>query len=58
LGPNEYYAQRTNLTRPDASTVGPGGNVVDRARINRTLNVLDKNETPAKPLGQPHSNGF
>lgn len=57
-GSNEYYAQRVNLTRPDASTVGPGGNTVDRARINKTLNVLDKNSTQSKPLGQSHTSGY
>lgn len=57
-GPNQYYAQRIDLTRPDMSTVGPGGNQVDRGRINRTMNELDKNQTQANPLGQSHSNGF
>lgn len=58
LGDNEYSALRIDLTRPDASTVGPGGNQVDRSQINRTLNELDKNQTQSKPLGQSHSNGF
>lgn len=56
-GPNENYAQRINLTRPDASTVAPGGNVFDRAEFQSvmgTKTVLDKNATQGKPLGQSH----
>jgi hypothetical protein len=55
-GPNQYAAPAPS--RPDASTVGPGGNVVDRRQIPKTLNVLDKNETPANPLGQPGTTGY
>jgi hypothetical protein len=55
---NEYYAQNLGLSRPDASIVGPGGNTVDRGAINKTLNVLDKNSTQSKPLGQSGTTGF
>lgn len=55
-GPNQYAAPAPH--RADASTVGPGGNTVDRNMIPKTMNVLDKNETAAKPLGQSHSTGF
>lgn len=60
-GPNENYAQRVHLTRPDASTVGPGGNVFDRglfSDIAGTKGATDKNSTQAKPLGQVHTTGF
>jgi hypothetical protein len=65
LGPNEY-AGFVAPSRPDQSTIaqsggyygGSGGNQVDPARINRTQNELDKNQTQQKPLGQSHSNGF
>ena len=58
-GPNQNYANNLNLSRPDASTVGPGGNVVDRARINRNGAGLDENRlSPQKPLGEPQTDGF
>lgn len=48
-GPNEY-AGNVAPSRPDASTVGPGGNTVDRKAIPKTLT---ESGTPnaAKPLG-------
>lgn len=55
-GPNEYSAQRLNLTRADQSTVGPGGNTVDRNRINKTMGGSGA-QTQPKPLGTPESRG-
>ena len=54
-GPNQYAAPAPH--RPDASTVGPGGNIVDRARIPANSETLSKNQTPANPLGTPDNYG-
>jgi hypothetical protein len=56
-GPNQYSGF-VAPSRPDASTVGPGGNTVDRARINRNSDVIDKGaQSPAFPLGKPNNLG-
>lgn len=55
-GPNEY-AGFVAPSRPDASTVGPGGNVFDRANFERvagTKTTLDQNASASKPAGQSH----
>lgn len=56
-GMNEY-AGFVAPSRPDASIVGPGGNTVDRARINRSVTSVDKgNLSQAHPLGEPQNGG-
>lgn len=56
-GPNQY-AGNVVPSRPDASTVGPGGNTVDRNRIPRNSETLNKgSRTPAHPLGTPDNYG-
>jgi hypothetical protein len=47
------YAGFVAPKRADQSTVGPGGNTVDRAAINRTVTSVSKNATPAFPCGVP-----
>jgi hypothetical protein len=56
-GANEYHGF-VAPSRPDASIVGPGGNSVDRARINRNSDAIDKGSpSPAFPLGKPNNFG-
>jgi hypothetical protein len=57
VGGRNEYAGFVAPSRPDASTVGPGGNTVDRgelASVRGTKTMLDKNSTQSKPLGQSH----
>lgn len=56
-GPNEY-AGFVAPKRADASTVGPGGNIVDKNRIPKTMNTADKNNNQAHPLGNPGTTGY
>lgn len=51
IGVDNEYAGFAAPSRPDASTVGPGGNTVDRSRINPTLNQVSTSKTTAKPGG-------
>jgi hypothetical protein len=45
------YAGFVAPKRPDMSTVGPGGNTVDRGAINKTLDTYEQHGSPSKPLG-------
>jgi hypothetical protein len=51
-GPNEY-AGFVAPKRADQSTVGPGGNTVDRGAINRSVTSVSKQGTAAFPGGVP-----
>lgn len=60
-GPNEYYAQHVGLAPAIGIPMEAGGNTVDRARfveVAGTKNVLSKNQTQNKPLGQSGTTGF
>lgn len=57
VGIQNEYAGFKAPARPDASTVGPGGNVVDRNRIPKTMGGSGA-ETQAKPLGKPVARGY
>lgn len=61
LGPNEY-AGNVAPKRADASTVtyygDKGGNTVDRSRINKTMDRVSTQGSPAKPGGQISSSGY
>jgi hypothetical protein len=68
-GEGGQYAGFVAPARADASTTagapgayykddGEQGNVVDRQRINPTLNVADPNKTTAKPAGPQSTSGF
>lgn len=68
-GGNDYYADKVTPKRADVTTNaqaggyygGSGGNAFDRSefvKVAGTKNVLDKNETQAKPLGKSGSTGW
>jgi hypothetical protein len=65
-GPNEYVKP---IRRADQSTVGgasgsyykgsnENGNVVDRSRINKTLDNVSNQGSPTKPGGTSSGSGY
>jgi len=60
-GANEY-AGNNAPSRPDKSTTGyygdPGGNVVDRSKINRTKDAVSSHGSQAFPGGESTGSGF
>lgn len=57
VGVENRYAGFVAPSRPDASTVAPGGNVVDRNQIPKTMGASGA-ESQAKPLGKPVARAY
>ncbi len=57
VGKLTEYAGNVAPKRADASTVAPGGNVVNRDTINKTYDTVSSKGTQAKPGGEHSSSG-
>lgn len=57
LGDNEY-AGFVAPSRADQSTIGPGGNTVDRGAINKTKDTVSTQGSQAKPGGVSSGSGY
>lgn len=53
IGVDNRYAGFKAPSRPDASTVGPGGNKVDRKSINPTRDSVNPTPERVFPGGRP-----
>lgn len=57
VGGDNEYAGFVAPKRADKSTIGPGGNTVDRGVINKTLTEVGS-PTQAKPFGPSSGSGY
>jgi hypothetical protein len=56
-GEGGEYAGNVAPSRPAVSTVGPGGNKVDRSTINPTITDFSSQKSTTKPAGPASTHG-